>query len=350
MLCAWETQGLYAIGVPRADFLPDSGNLFSPYTTLSNSRRPDHLPDTHPQKGPKRPLGLHNHAHMTLSREHGSKTPGRRKSYPKDVIRRLYVEEYRTQEEVKRKLAELGFPIALDTLRSRLHDWGFLQSRSERYNGYMERGRLRPYFHEHPLKGKDAPGWIDGYWKEYKRVLTEYPQPLGECFFGVADAEYRFRIDFRTETFIDRETSSHLVVVVCPYHSTAIKNKRTELGLPRSLETGRQLLQEVNSPCVPKVSLKTCPECKDIFKPHPKTQTYCTRSCRAKALNFGHEAREKARLKGKKLYTDRILNLHNEGYSERQIVKELIDRWPHYRAKKLYPISRTSIRKVIHES
>ncbi len=209
----------------------------------------------------------------------------------------------------------------------------------------MKRGKLRPYFKDHPLKGENHPDWKGGYWQEYKRVLREYPQPLGECFFG-GEAEYRFRIDFGTGTFIDRETSSHLVVLVCPYHSTAIKDKRKELGLPRSLDTGLELLQEIDSPCVPKVSPKECPQCKEIFHPEPKTQKWCSKSCRAKALNFGDEQREKAILKGKKLFKARVINLHKEGYSERGIARELIERWPHYRAKK-YHTSRSSIRKIL---
>lgn len=302
---------------------------------------------------------------------------------PYELLLHLYKERVMYVREIREYLASMEPPItcSIETLLRRLKEYGLWEPREERMRQYFQKRGLGKWMCGKVVSGPQHPSWKGGHEKEREVVEKAFPTPLGNCRLGQGKA-HRFRVDFWAERFVDRQSSAHLVVLLCGHHLSLITARRSKLGLPRSLETGRRLLQwceENPTPCVEKRVCQNCgkrysgeqvrkkywysnpgryfcsrkcwkeavrnPEkpcalCGKMFHPYPSWRQFCSNSC---------AATQGKRKRGQLLYESRIAQLSREGFSKRTIPEELKKRWATTYSKKWkqYPTSPASILKVI---
>lgn len=222
----------------------------------------------------------------------------KRVNIPKDALLRLYMEP-QNYEEIQGSLRNLGHPCSIATIRRRLHDYGFYMNRSERWAYYIKMGKWDANL-VHLQPGEDHPNYKHG-----KYVKAQYPITRN-CEFCM--------IEF---SVTERNPDQRFCGMSC-----SNVRKRTSLRVK-----------------------KQCLECNKVFMTtqDKREKMYCSSSCQRVKLKRANRERNR------KLFVSRVLALHNQGYSRREIPKELIRRHHCYRRGK-QPMSKTAISRIIREN
>ncbi len=263
---------------------------------------------------------------------------------PKKFTVGLY-KDGKTLEQIQAALAtEKGIEISAPGILYKLHKWRVRKDFSSRMREHYFPGYDELWGYEagpeHP--NRREPG-------ERQKVREAFPSPLGKCACGEKEARARFRKDFYSERFVDKETSRHLVVFICGYHLRKAWPIAGKLGVSRDLEGGEELIRWMreNMPCK-EVTLeeRECPECGTVYK--TLNMEYCSPEC-ANIANIKN-AHKTTRRRGRQLLINRVLRLNREeGISPERMKQELKRRWSSTYGTNVYSLSPSTIRRLLSE-